>query len=132
MSEDAPLWVMPVRRLVPGRVRRGLDADIKAALDHGFSLQDAGIAALRTLADQIDALERQLRAPDARPYDRIPLTGLVGQFDATYTRVFAVLAQESDPIARALAEFMERETSEASARREPPAPHQREMPRPTD
>jgi hypothetical protein len=67
------------------------------------------VATLRTLADQIDATERQLRAPDARPYDRIPLSGMIRQFDDTYDRVFSALARDSDPIARALAQFMEEE-----------------------
>ena len=106
MSDDPTLFGPTVRRLVPGRVRKGLEGDIRGARDKDVDLQAAGVAALRTLADQIDALERFLRHPDARPYDRIPLTGMVRQFDDTYDRVFAVLAADSDPIARALADFM--------------------------
>src|SRR4029077_10947449 len=106
MDDDFTLFSPTVRRLIPGRVRKGLEGDIRAAREKEVDLQDAGVAALRTLADQIDQLERLLRHPDARPSDRIPLTGMVRQFDDTYDRVFAVLAQDSDPIARALADFM--------------------------
>jgi hypothetical protein len=90
-------------------VRKGLDADIGAARIGGYELPAAGIASLRTLADQLDQLERFLRSPDARPYDRIPLTGLARQFDDTYDRVFAAVRAQADPIGRALAAFLEHE-----------------------
>jgi hypothetical protein len=113
MRDDNALFGLPAPRLVPGRVRRGLDRDIAAARDADVELAAAGVATLRTLADQIDQLERLLRSPEARPYDRIPLTGLVRQFDDTYGRVFAGLRQQTDPIARALADFMAAEAVEA-------------------
>ncbi len=106
MSHDPALFGLPLRRLIPGRVRKGLEADVRAARERDAPLSYAGIATLRSLADQIDATERQLRAPEARPYDRIPLSALVRQFDDTYGRVFAVLQRDSDPLSRALAEFM--------------------------
>jgi hypothetical protein len=109
MSGDRHLFPLAVKRLVPGRVRKGLEADIQLARDKDVTLQASGMATLRTLADQIDATERQLRDPHARPYDRIPLSGMIRQFDDTYDRVFSVLAQDSDPLALALALFMDSE-----------------------
>ena len=110
MSEDPQLFALGVRRVSAGRVRRGLDADVGGAREGGYELPAAGIASLRTLADQIDQLERFLRHPEARPYDRIPLTGLCRQFDETYDRVFAAVRAQADPIGRALAAFLDAET----------------------
>jgi hypothetical protein len=93
----------------PGRVRLGLDREVSAARAAGYDLSASGVATLRTLADQIDQLERMLRSPAARPYDRIPLTGLVRQFDDTWSRVFAVRNAAADPLAAALAQFIEQD-----------------------
>ena len=115
MPDDPHLFTWPTLRLTPGRVRRGLDADIAAARDGGYELSAAGVASLRTLADQVDQLERLLRHPESRPYDRIPLSGLVRQFDETYDRVFAAVTAQADPIGRALAAFLEAEQTGATA-----------------
>ena len=113
MAEDSPLFRLPTLRLPPGRVRRGLDQDVAAARGRGHALSGAGVASLRTLADQIDQVERLLRHPEARPYDRIPLAGLCRQFDETYDRVFAALRRR--PIGRALAAFLAAEADPAQA-----------------
>jgi hypothetical protein len=64
----------------------------------------AGVATLRTLADQLDALGRSLGAR-AAPRDRVSLATLVRQFDATYVRVFAPATATADPLESALADF---------------------------
>ena len=40
-----------------------------------------------------------------KPYDRVPLATMVTVFGETYDRVFTAVAGNSDPLARALAEF---------------------------
>lgn len=101
MTTADPLWSEPPPRLSPGRVRKGLDADIKAA--DGAALPQALVAALRGMADQIDALERQLRAPGVKPYDRVPLAQLQRQFDDTYGRCFGTNDDAAgDPLVDAL------------------------------
>ena len=105
-GSDPWLFALEGRRHSAGRVRRGLDADIRAALEADAAIPAAGIALLRSLADQIDQLERFLRSPEAKPYDRIPLSGLARQFDDTYDRTFAAVQRATDPLTAALAEFM--------------------------
>jgi hypothetical protein len=119
MSDDAPLFA-PEHRHTHGRVRKGLDADVKKA-DVG-DLSSAGVAALRSLADQIDQLERQLRSPYAKPYDRVPLGGLVREFRETYEQTFATLDQSEDPLTRALAEFTARDRNGIPAAGNPEGP----------
>ena len=109
-TDHPPLFTLEPPRLPRGRVRRGLDADVAAAAAGGHVLAAAGVASLRTLADQIDALERGLRTPEARPYDRVPLATLAHEFGETYDRVFAAVAVAADPIAAALDRFLEAET----------------------
>lgn len=122
MSDDPFLFAVGAPRLRPGRVRRGLEQDISYAKDQDVRLQAAGVAALRSLADQIDHLERALRSPKAGAYDRVPFTGLVRQFDDTYERVFAALRTQSDPIARALEDFLGAEVAATAADRDDPGP----------
>ena len=116
-TDDTPLFAADAVRHPAGRVRKGLDADVKAATDPptdpptdqggtGTRLPGAGVAALRSLADQIDQLERQLRSPYAKPYDRVPLAGLVREFRETYEQVFAATARAEDPLTHALAAFL--------------------------
>jgi hypothetical protein len=64
----------------------------------------ATVALLRSLADQLDQLERQLRVPDARPYDRVPLTQLAQTFQLVYGAAFGVRGEVDpfDEIAREL------------------------------
>jgi HPt (histidine-containing phosphotransfer) domain-containing protein len=120
MSDDAPLFA-PEHRHSPGRVRKGLDADVKKA---GGDLSSAGVAALRSLADQIDQLERQLRSPYAKPYDRVPLGGLVREFREMYEHTFAALDHAEDPLTRALADFTARDrVPETGDTPEPVAPN---------
>lgn len=123
MSTFEHLFETDLPRVRPGRVRLGLDTEVHDARAAGYELSASGVAALRTLADQIDALERQLRQAGARPYDRIPLTGLVRQFDDTWSRVFAIRTAATDPLAAALAEFTAAEHAAATgdpAGSEPP------------
>jgi hypothetical protein len=105
-DDDEPLFAGDAVRHSAGRVRKGLDADVRAALEADAPLPSAGIAALRSLADQIDQLERQLRSPYAKPYDRVPLAGLVREFRETYEQVFAALQRAEDPLTHALAQFL--------------------------
>jgi hypothetical protein len=121
MDDDAPLFA-PEHRHTHGRVRKGLDSDVKKA---GVTeLPSAGVAALRSLADQIDQLERQLRSPYAKPYDRVPLGGLVREFRETYEQTFAALDHAEDPLTRALAEFTARDrVPETGDTTRPDTPH---------
>ena len=104
-DDDRPLFAGDGGRHPHGRVRKGLDTDVRKALEGGAEVSAAGIAALRSLADQIDQLERMLRNPAAGPYDRVPLAGLVREFRETYDTVFTANATE-DPFSRALADFI--------------------------
>src|SRR4051812_6376881 len=111
MMTDEPLFAGDAVRHPAGRVRKGLDADVHAAtgtnLEAGAgALPLTGVAALRSLADQIDQLERQLRSPYAKPYDRVPLAGLVREFRETYEQTFAAVQRAEDPLTRALADFL--------------------------
>ena len=106
MDDDRPLFADDGGRHSAGRVRKGLDADVKRAGGTGGDLSSAGVAALRSLADQIDQLERQLRSPYAKPYDRVPLGGLVREFRETYEQTFAAVQRAEDPLTRALADFI--------------------------
>lgn len=109
MSEQPPLWEAHLRRIPAGRVRKGLDNDLANAPQ----VAAATVALLRSLADQLDQLERQLRVPDARPYDRVPLTQLAATFHAVYGSAFgsrgevdpfdAIAGELADELARARA-----------------------------
>lgn len=120
--DDDALFTLAAAPLPIGRVRRGLDSEIAAARADGTDLGAAGVAVLRSLADQIDQLERQLRSPRAGAYDRVPLSGLVRQFDDTYTRVFAGLHAQSDPFAAALAGFLAADSAAATSDPAEPGP----------
>lgn len=104
----------PARR---GRIRRGLDDDVKHARDRGDSLPAAGVASLRAMADQLDALDRILRTND-KPYDRVPLATLQRQFDETYSAVLGS-AHATDPFDRLVAELA---AAEAPHPQGPPLP----------
>lgn len=114
MNRDEPLWVQTGPRHAAGRVRIGLDQDVKAAREAGTRLPNAGVAALRSLADQIDQLERQLRSPSAKPYDRVPLGGLVREFRETYSDTFAAVAATDDPFTRVLADLLAAEAGDSA------------------
>jgi hypothetical protein len=106
MNDDAPLFTPDGPRHSAGRVRRGLDADARAAIRDGGHVAAAPLAACRSLADQIDQLERQLRSPYAKPYDRVPLAGLVREFRESYDATFAATQRAADPLTHALAAFL--------------------------
>jgi hypothetical protein len=113
MSEDPQLFVTRTPRLSHGRLRKGLDDQVAAARNGGSELPASGVAVLRTLADQIDQLERWCRRDEARPYDRIPLTALTREFRETSMYVFGS-ETGADPIGRALAAFLDTETGNAA------------------
>jgi hypothetical protein len=109
MADQPALWQAPVPRVTHGRVRKGLDVDLATAPQ----VPAATVALLRSLADQLDQLERQLRVPDARPYDRVPLTQLAQTFQLVYGAAFgsrgevdpfdAIAGELADELARARA-----------------------------
>jgi hypothetical protein len=101
-----------VPRITHGRVRKGLDADLSAAP----GVPAATVALLRSLADQLDQLERQLRAPDARPYDRVPLTQLAQTFQLVYGAAFGTRGEVDpfDAIAGELADELARARTAAA------------------
>jgi hypothetical protein len=103
MVQGEELFAMLAPRIGTGRIRRGLEMDIKAARRDEGGLQHAGVASLRSMADQLDLLERGLRL-NPKPYDRIPLAQLQRQFDETYDRVFRGDAA-GDPLAAALQQW---------------------------
>src|SRR5262247_2124969 len=98
MNRDETLFALEAPRVSRGRVRRGLDADTTRVRHNGVELAAGLVAALRTLADSIDALERWCRSPDARPYDRVPLTGLVREYADLYAQCFAVADAAAAPV----------------------------------
>ena len=119
MSDQPALWTAPLPRHTHGRVRKGLDVDLAAAP----GTPAATVALLRSLADQLDQLERQLRVPDARPYDRVPLTQLAATFAQVYDRALG-RGGEVDPfdaIAGELADELAR--ARAAAALDPQEPH---------
>ena len=114
-TDDAALFRLEVVASEPGRVRTGLDLDVARADEAGTKLQAAGVAALQVLADQLDALDRELSPPRRpKPYDRVPIVQVQAQFDATYDRVFAGVTAAADPFATALEEFRRAEAGNAS------------------
>ena len=84
----------------------------------GQSLSRAGVASLRSLAGQLDELERWLRRPNVKPYDRVPLAQLQKQFDDTYDRVFAA-AGDADSFETALRDFRASEVGDAEGHHTP-------------
>jgi hypothetical protein len=108
------LFSTPAVHLPTGRIRHGLEDDIGKAREGGSTLQGAGVASLRSMADQLDLLERSLRT-NPKPYDRIPLAQLQRQFDETYDRVFAAIAAAADPFLAALEEFRHTEAGQHPA-----------------
>ena len=102
-TEQPSLFAVDTPPRRRGRLRVALEADLNANGD--AVLPAAGIASLRILADQIDGLDRDLRGRQPKPYDRLPLAQLQGQFDATYRDTFAGVVGGADPFAAALAEF---------------------------
>lgn len=119
MNRDEPLFTQDHPRHAAGRVRIGLDQDVKYARESGARLPSAGVAALRSLADQIDQLERQLRSPAAKPYDRVPLGGLVREFRETYSDTFAAVASTDDPFTRVLADLLAAEAGDPAGPGDP-------------
>lgn len=109
---DEGLFAPTRQYRTPGRVRKGVDADIRESREAGNAPSAAGIAALRVLADRIDQLERTLRSPAAKAYDHVPLVGMLREFRETYETVFTGIG-EGDPFARALSDFL---TADAAAR----------------
>lgn len=114
MNDDGALFTSPAVHLPTGRIRHGLEDDIGKAREGGSTLQGAGVASLRSMADQLDMLERSLRS-NPKPYDRIPLAQLQRQFDETYDRVFAAIAAAADPFLAALEGFRAAETGQHQA-----------------
>ena len=106
MNDDEPLFGTNQRH-AHGRVRKGLDAEIKKNADAGLST--AMIALLRSMADQLDQLERQLRSTYVKPYDRVPFAGLAKEFGILKEQTFAAIERAEDPLTRALAEFTARD-----------------------
>lgn len=105
MAEAIPLWDNddPPRL---GRVRRGVDADAKAAREAGSPVPAGSLASLRVLAEAIDAADAQLRTRGTlvKAYDRVPLAQLVRQFEDMHRYVFGAVPAV-DPLERALDEF---------------------------
>jgi hypothetical protein len=112
--DDGALFTTPAVHLPTGRVRHGLEDDIGKARQAGSDLQGAGVGSLRSMADQLDMLERSLRS-NPKPYDRIPLAQLQRQFDETYDRVFAATAAAADPFLAALEGFRATEAGQYPA-----------------
>ncbi len=113
MDQGGELFAMLAPRMGTGRIRRGLEMDIKASRRDERALQHAGVASLRSMADQLDLLERGLRL-NPKPYDRIPFAQLQRQFDETYDRVFRGDAA-GDPLAAALEQWRLAEAREHAA-----------------
>lgn len=99
-----------------GRMRRALDDELSAhrrrtgttAADDG--LPGSLVAALRHLADQVDALARSLaaRGVEAKAYDRQVIAVLVREYGETYRAVFG--GSEADPLDDAIADLLRAET----------------------
>ena len=100
MDDTEALFDRGMAKLVYGRVRRGLEHDVRASTGRDL---DAGLlAACRVLADHLDFLERIVR-DSRKPYDRIPLASLAKQYGDTYSMVFG--GDPGDPFEAAFAEL---------------------------
>lgn len=98
-----PLDERPAPTDGPSNIRAALEAELGGQqLD---LLSGSGVAMLRSLADQCDALDAWLRVRDAKPRDWAQYAQLVAQFDATSERVLGESAGAGDSFANALAEF---------------------------
>lgn len=103
MSTDLQLFDPydgPRRR---GRNRAALDREIRAAREE-HTLSESLVTLARTLADQLDTMDRQCNRPDAKPYDRMPFDRLAQTYASVREQLFAVI--QADPITRALAQLM--------------------------
>lgn len=85
MSDDA-LFPTPAPTRSAGRVRRGLDSELRRAKQAGRSLPPDLVALARTLADSVDAAHAGA-ARSGRPYDH----GAVGRLSQTYAETRATL-----------------------------------------
>lgn len=105
MADDDALFPLDPPQHPRGQLRNGLEADIERAQREGIQLAEAGLASLRIVADQIDALDADLKLRRPKPYDRVPLAQLAGRFHDTYATVFAAVAVAADPFLAALDDF---------------------------
>jgi hypothetical protein len=120
VTDDVALFG-PTRPRSHGRVRRALDQDIRDARAADVDLSAAGVAALRVLADRIDQLEQAI-ALRQKPYDNVPLVGMVRQFGEDCDRIFAAVQRTVDPLTAALAEFMAADVGAGPQVGNPPGP----------
>lgn len=98
-----PLDDRPAPTSQPAKIRDALEAELDGQqID---LLSGSGVAMLRSLADQCDALDAWLRVRDAKPRDWAQYAQLVAQFDATSERVLGEQSGAGDSFANALAEF---------------------------
>lgn len=117
MSGDATLFG-PTRRPAPGRVRRDLDATVKAARKDGATLQPATLAAARSLADSIDAVAEHIAAKRAARSE--PPTGQLmahAQLNREYRDTLVALLgvnHDRDPLDALLADFAAAATRDGS------------------
>lgn len=104
MTDDDPalfeLPPDPPAAIRHGRRRRELDADIRRAVDAGVTLPRSGVAALRDLAESIDAIVRAGRELDAEPGKLAwHLATLNREWRATYALTFGE-DTDADPFTR--------------------------------
>lgn len=106
MTSDGGLFAVPDLPTRPaGPVRTGLEKSVTDAGAAGASLSAAGLAGLRTLADQLDRVETLLHR-SAKPYDSMPLVALHREFREAFADVFAAVTATEDPLSRALDDFL--------------------------
>ncbi len=112
MKEDSALFADNVNRKSRGRVRRGLDDEVRARRASGRSPAADHLAQLRTLADTIDRWAQFLEtSPEARAYDRVVLAQLIAQYDST--RQLALPEQVTDAVDDLLARIAAEESDSA-------------------
>lgn len=106
-APSRPVYVRP-----RGKIRDAVEHDLTKA--GAELLSESGQEALRSAADQLDALDAYLRGPGVRPRDWTHYALLLGQFDATSVRVLGDDASASDAFADALSDFRAAEVRDAA------------------
>jgi hypothetical protein len=98
-------------RPAAGRIRRGLDLEIRTRRARAETLPPDQIALLRTLADALDDFAHWISTSSkAVGYDRMALASLTAQYQATRAQVLSSQAEDTDAVATILAELRAEES----------------------
>jgi hypothetical protein len=109
MVDESTLFTDESGKPHRGRLRRGLDVEVRAARDAGRELPESLVAGLRIVADNADRLDRVNRE-SRKPYDAMPLLAAHREYREAHAAVFGS-AHDVDPFDRLVAEIAASEAS---------------------